>query len=155
MLLDDDSITGVVEATRLDTIVPLSFVSRPGDIDRLADELATPGRPDVGVILKIEHRTAFENLPALLLCALALPSAAVMVPRGDLAVEVGDERLAEVQGEILLLCEAARVPVVCATQVLPPGVELSPRGSRRCRSSVPSRHTGRPRRCSRADTSGR
>jgi pyruvate kinase len=42
----------------------------------------------------------------------------VMVARGDLGVEVGFERLAEVQEEILWLCEAAHVPVIWATQVL-------------------------------------
>ena len=41
-----------------------------------------------------------------------------MVARGDLAVEVGFDRLAEVQEEILWLCEAAHVPVIWATQVL-------------------------------------
>jgi pyruvate kinase len=41
-----------------------------------------------------------------------------MVARGDLAVEVGFERLAEAQEEILWLCEAAHVPVIWATQVL-------------------------------------
>jgi pyruvate kinase len=42
----------------------------------------------------------------------------VMVARGDLAVEVGWKNLAEIQEEILLLCEAAHLPVVWATQVL-------------------------------------
>jgi len=41
-----------------------------------------------------------------------------MIARGDLLVEIGYERLAEVQEEILWLCEAAHVPVVWATQVL-------------------------------------
>ena len=41
-----------------------------------------------------------------------------MIARGDLAVECGFERLAEVQEEILWLCEAAHVPVIWATQVL-------------------------------------
>jgi pyruvate kinase len=41
-----------------------------------------------------------------------------MVARGDLAVEMGFERLAEVQEEILWMCEAAHVPVIWATQVL-------------------------------------
>jgi len=45
-------------------------------------------------------------------------TAGVMIARGDLAVECGFERLAEVQEEILWLCEAAHVPVVRATQVL-------------------------------------
>jgi len=42
----------------------------------------------------------------------------VMIARGDLAVECGFERLAEVQEEILWICEAAHTPVVRATQVL-------------------------------------
>ena len=41
-----------------------------------------------------------------------------MIARGDLAVEMGWERLAEVQEEILWLAEAAHVPVIWATQVL-------------------------------------
>ena len=43
---------------------------------------------------------------------------AVMIARGDLAVEAGWERLAEIQEEILWLCEAAQIPVIWATQVL-------------------------------------
>ena len=46
-----------------------------------------------------------------------------MIARGDLAVECGYERLAEVQEEILWLCEAAHLPVIWATQVL----DTSPR----------------------------
>src|SRR5262249_50737008 len=42
----------------------------------------------------------------------------VMIARGDLAVECGFERLAEVQEEILWVCEAAHAPVIWATQVL-------------------------------------
>jgi pyruvate kinase len=41
-----------------------------------------------------------------------------MVARGDLAVEVGFDRLAEVQEEIMWLAEAAHVPVIWTTQVL-------------------------------------
>jgi len=69
-------------------------------------------------VLKIETRQAFEQLPALLLQGLKSPALGVMVARGDLAVEVGYERLAELQEEILWLSEAAHVPVIWATQVL-------------------------------------
>jgi pyruvate kinase len=41
-----------------------------------------------------------------------------MIARGDLAIELGYERLAEIQEELLWLCEAGHVPVVWATQVL-------------------------------------
>ena len=38
--------------------------------------------------------------------------------RGDLAVEIGFLRIAEIQEELLWICEAAHVPVIWATQVL-------------------------------------
>ena len=43
---------------------------------------------------------------------------AVMIARGDLAVEIGFARLAEMQEEILWIGEAAQVPVIWAIQVL-------------------------------------
>jgi pyruvate kinase len=42
----------------------------------------------------------------------------VMTARGDLAVEIGYRRLAEMQEEILWLCEAASIPIIWVTQVL-------------------------------------
>ena len=41
-----------------------------------------------------------------------------MIARGDLAAECGFERMAELQQEILWICESAHVPVIWATQVL-------------------------------------
>ena len=99
-------------------LVGYSFVHRPEDVATLRQELARLGRPRMGVILKIETRTAFEELPGILLAALRQPPMGVMIARGDLAVEVGYERLAEVQEEILWLCEAAHLPAIWATQVL-------------------------------------
>jgi pyruvate kinase len=54
----------------------------------------------------------------MLLTAMRRPPIGVMVARGDMGVELGFERLAEVQEEILWICEAAHVPVIWATQVL-------------------------------------
>ena len=54
----------------------------------------------------------------MLLEALKFPACGVMIARGDLAVECGFERMAEVQEEILWVCESAHVPVIWATQVL-------------------------------------
>jgi pyruvate kinase len=99
-------------------IVSYSFVRRPEDIRRLQAELERLGRPQMPIILKIENREAFERLPSLLLAAMKSPLVGVMIARGDLAVEVGYERLAEVQEEVLWICEAAHMPVVWATQVL-------------------------------------
>ena len=41
-----------------------------------------------------------------------------MIARGDLAIEIGFERMSEIQEEILWISEAAHVPVIWATQVL-------------------------------------
>jgi pyruvate kinase len=98
--------------------VSLSFVRTPEDVRALHEELDRLQRSDIGVVLKIETRTGFENLPRLLLEGLRRPPLAVMIARGDLAVEVGFERLAELQEEILWLCEASHVPAIWATQVL-------------------------------------
>jgi len=99
-------------------IVGLSFVHYPEDVRELAARLREKGATNMGILLKIETRAAFENLPLILLAALQSPPVGVMVARGDLAVEMGFERMAEVQEEILWLCEAAHIPVIWATQVL-------------------------------------
>lgn len=104
-------------ANNADT-VSLSFVRKPGDIVALQSALGDyPGR-SIGIIIKIETMKAFKDLPRLLLTAMRHYPAAVMIARGDLAVECGWERLAEIQEEILWMCEAAEVPAIWATQVL-------------------------------------
>jgi pyruvate kinase len=98
--------------------VGLSFVHRPQDLFDLRDALKELGKPDLGIVLKIETREAVHRLAQLLLAGLGLSPCGVMIARGDLAVEVGFERLAIVQEDILCLCEAAHIPVIWATQVL-------------------------------------
>lgn len=99
-------------------MVGMSFVQRVQDVRALQALLAELGRPELGIILKVETRRGFEMLPDLLFAAMESPVVGVMIARGDLAVECGYERLAEVQEEILWLCEAAHLPVIWATQVL-------------------------------------
>ena len=99
-------------------IVGMSFVRTPGDVEALEAHLERLGRREIGILLKIETRHAFDNLPFLVLAAMRRPAAGVMIARGDLAVECGFERMAEIQEEILWVCEAAHMPVVWATQVL-------------------------------------
>ncbi len=98
--------------------VSLSFVRDTADIDEIVNELDNLGATELGVIVKIETKRGFKNLPQLILSAMRRYPIAVMIARGDLAVECGWERLAELQEEILWMCEAARVPVIWATQVL-------------------------------------
>ncbi|OGX86720.1 pyruvate kinase [Hymenobacter glacialis] len=99
-------------------VVGLSFVNSPADVTLLRQHLQHLTSRVLPIVLKIETRRGFEQLPALLLCAMQAQSCGVMIARGDLAVECGFERLAEVQEEVLWLCEAAHVPVIWATQVL-------------------------------------
>lgn len=98
--------------------VSLSFVRKPEDIRQLQEALLEYPDKQLGVVVKIETAQGFRNLPRLILTAMRSYPAAVMIARGDLAVECGWERLAEIQEEILWFCEAAQLPVMWATQVL-------------------------------------
>jgi pyruvate kinase len=99
-------------------LVGYSFVRTESDVRQLLDHLSGLGGQSLGVVLKIETRKAFENLPSLIFAVMGARAIGVMIARGDLAVECGYQRLAEIQEEILWICEAAHVPVIWATQVL-------------------------------------
>jgi pyruvate kinase len=116
-LTDDDLRALPFICSHADT-VGYSFVRKAEDVAALQHELQVIGKQDIGIILKIENNEAFKNLPYLLLQAMQSPNIGVMIARGDLAVELGAERIAEVQEEILWLCEAALIPNIWATQVL-------------------------------------
>ncbi|MFN3530692.1 MAG: pyruvate kinase [Bacteroidia bacterium] len=96
----------------------LSFVNRAADLTLLHEQLASLGHPQFPVVAKIETQEAVRQLAAIVLQGMAGGPFGVMIARGDLAVEIGFERLSEVQEEILWICEAAHIPVVWATQVL-------------------------------------
>ena len=103
-------------------IIGYSFVQDVSDVETLWAEieprLPTARRRPPGLILKIETEQAVHHLPNLIVAAAGRVPAGVMIARGDLAVEVGFQRLAELQEELLWLAEAAHTPVVWATQVL-------------------------------------
>ena len=102
-------------------MVGYSFVQTPADVDTLQTALAerAPERwRQLAIVAKIETPLAVHNLPQLVVRAAGRQPLALMIARGDLAVEIGFERLAEMQEEILWLAEAAHVPVIWATQVL-------------------------------------
>jgi pyruvate kinase len=99
-------------------LVGYSFVRSAEDVKELQESLLKLNAQHLGVVLKIETQHAFEQLPNLLLEVMRSPCAGVMIARGDLAIECGWERMAEVQEEILWISEAAHMPVIWATQVL-------------------------------------
>ncbi|OUL27857.1 pyruvate kinase [Nostoc sp. RF31YmG] len=100
-------------------IVGYSFVQKPTDIELLQQELQRrmPNNSPA-IVAKIETSQAVRNLPELIVQAAGKQPFGIMIARGDLAIEIGYQRLAEIQEEILWLCEAAHVPVIWATQVL-------------------------------------
>jgi pyruvate kinase len=100
-------------------LIGYSFVQQEADVKVLWDEIqARGGARGPGLVLKIETEQAVRNLPGLIVASSSRLPTGVMIARGDLAVEVGFQRLAELQEEILWLTEAAYTPVIWATQVL-------------------------------------
>lgn len=103
--------------------VALSFVRQGADIRKLRD-LVNEMRPGTRIVAKIEMLEALHNLEEIISL-----SDAVMVARGDLAVEVGQTQLPAVQKRIIGLCNAMNKPVITATQMLDSMVE-NPRPTR-------------------------
>ena len=101
--------------------VEFSFVQSVDDVETLQAALAERRPHDwqkLSLVLKIETPEAVANLPDIVVQAAGRQPTAIMIARGDLAVEIGFARLAEMQEEILWIGEAAHVPVIWATQVL-------------------------------------
>jgi len=102
--------------------VGYSFVQTAQDVQLLLAQIAQhsdlPRAKALAIIAKIETTTAVYNLPEIMVEAAGKVPFGVMIARGDLSVELGWARTAEMQEEILWLCEAAHIPVIWATQVL-------------------------------------
>lgn len=103
--------------------VALSFVRHGDDIKKLR-EIINAKNPGIKIIAKIEMLEALENL-----LEIVTLSDAVMVARGDLAVEVGQTQLPLTQKRIIALCNEVGRPVITATQMLDSMVE-NPRPTR-------------------------
>jgi pyruvate kinase len=101
-------------------MIGYSFVETADHVALLQAELAAR-RNDwqhMALVAKIETPRAVRNLPEIIVQAAGRQPLAIMIARGDLAIELGFERVAEMQEEILWICEAAQVPAIWATQVL-------------------------------------
>jgi pyruvate kinase len=101
-------------------IIGCSFIRTAEDVkqfQKVIRKTATAKQKPL-LVYKIETTEAVLNLPHILLQGLTEPNFGIMIARGDLAVEIGFERMSEIQEEILWICEAAHTPVIWATQVL-------------------------------------
>lgn len=99
-------------------IIGLSFAQNAHDIAELDQTLQAFGST-AAIVPKIETKHGAENLLTILLALIETKRyTAIMIARGDLAIEVGFENLPLVQQEIIDLCNAACMPIIYATQVL-------------------------------------
>lgn len=103
--------------------IALSFVRHGKDIRKLRDIIDSKKSP-AKIVAKIEMLEALENLEEIVRL-----SDAVMVARGDLAIEVGQSQLPGIQKRIIKLCNELGKPVITATQMLDSMVE-NPRPTR-------------------------
>ena len=95
----------------------VSFVSGAEDIDRARDLLRKAGS-EAALVAKIERMEAIENLAEI--CDAA---DVVMVARGDLGVEIGDEELPGLQKRIIRTAMKHNRIVATATQMMQSMVE--------------------------------
>jgi len=109
--------------------VALSFVRAASDVEQLR-KLIDRKKSDLQIIAKIERPEAVRNIQSILAVSDGL-----MVARGDMGVEMGAEAVPPVQKRIIDLANAARKPVITATQMLESMV-LNPRPTRAEASDV-------------------
>jgi pyruvate kinase len=108
-------------------LLGVSFVRSCRELELVQQELARRDATTLGLVLEIETRRTLEHLPELLVTALRWPAVGVLVAHAELRIELGLERLAVAEEELLRTCEAAHVPVIWATEALGRPAERLPR----------------------------
>lgn len=109
--------------------IALSFVRTAQEIRHLKNFIESRGKKAL-VIAKIEKREALLNLDAIIDA-----SDGILIARGDLAVEIGNERVPVLQKKIVRRCNVRGKSVIIATQMLMSMVD-NPRPSRAEASDV-------------------
>ena len=99
-------------------VVNVSFVNTIEDVEDIKKALKEIDGTHLGVILKIETKKGYRNLPEILLNAMQMHPIGVMIARGDLAVEIPTEQIPLIQKGIISDCIERRRPVIVATQML-------------------------------------
>ncbi|MBG9977366.1 pyruvate kinase [Ruoffia tabacinasalis] len=119
-VLTDEDRKAIHFAVEHADMIGCSFIRTTDDIEEIQAEIEKMNRPlnDIPLTLKIETVQAMNNLPEVILKAGSRNPVSVMIARGDLAVESGYVRLAELQQEILWICEASDTPVIWGTEVM-------------------------------------
>ena len=100
-----------------------SFVRSKDDLAEIQSML-DEARSHIKIISKIENQQGIDNLDELLHHCYG-----VMIARGDLGVEIPEEKIPLIQKEIVQRCRVFRKPVIIATQMLHSMIE-NPRPTR-------------------------
>ena len=100
--------------------VAMSFVQSADDIDKLRQILLAHGST-AQIIAKIETKKAIENDEKME--AIVKATDGIMVARGDMAVEAGNEIVPIVQRKLIALCRQHGKMVIVATQMMGSMVE--------------------------------
>ncbi|HEX8372333.1 MAG TPA: pyruvate kinase [Chthoniobacterales bacterium] len=90
----------------------MSFVQTSADVLELRRHLTAAGSK-IGIVSKIENKSSLDDIEAI-----ARDSDAVMVARGDLALEVSFSDVPLAQKTIIDVCRQQSTPVITATQML-------------------------------------
>ncbi len=93
--------------------VAMSFVRTVHDIETLRDKMRQLTQEPPIVIPKIEREEAIDFHESIIAISDGL-----LIARGDMAVEVGVERVPSIQKKLIASCNQAGVPVITATQML-------------------------------------
>lgn len=107
---DKDNIRYAVE--RDIDFIAHSFVRSKQDVLDIRELLDQYGS-DIQIIAKIENQEGVDNIDEILEVADG-----VMVARGDLGIEIPQERIPGVQRHLIRKCVLAKKPVIVATQML-------------------------------------
>lgn len=91
----------------------LSFVRNAEDINNLRKIIKKSANPEAEIIAKIERHEAVNNFEEILEV-----TDAIMVARGDLGIEVSQQKVPLIQKHIIKRCLAVGKPAIVATQML-------------------------------------
>jgi len=94
--------------------VALSYVKN----EKIVKQARALINKDMGIISKIENKLALKNFKKII-----EDSDAIMIARGDLAVEIGQDEVPNIQLDLIKKCSLLGKPTIVATQMLESMIE--------------------------------
>ena len=113
ILTDKDRADLEYAITKKPDYVALSFVQRAEDVANVRDFINSRTSQPIKIVAKIERPNAVERI-----ADIATAADAIMIARGDLAVEVPFEQVPAISRHIIRECRKLNRPVIMATQML-------------------------------------